>query len=544
MRYFNPFPTEPEMREIPEEFPDPCANQPHELACKAAELLQQSLALDWQLHDLLNQIGGGKMFGVLVVRNPKGRVGYLSSFSGMLNQQWHVPGFVPPAFDVNEMNHLLKDGEQKLAELTNTIDYAENCHDRLRARKEVTSIEQSYDRKLSDLRDLNLRNREIRHQARCAIKNGVHSDAFLKQLSVESQSDKKLLKQLTTEKSTKWGEAEQYFDKVYGEPIRQLKITRKELSQGLQHQVFDAYRLINTSKQSKSLWELFDNKQPPAGTGDCAAPKLLQFAFKHDLQPLALAEFWWGAVPIDTIRHQGHFYSPCRSKCQPILPFMLKGIFAGDGVSNLLPKLEPRIVFEDEAIVVVEKPEGLLSVPGKSDSASVLRWLKNRYPEATGPLLVHRLDMATSGLLIAGKTAADHRELQRQFMSRQVEKRYFAILDGIIDKSKLTIDLPLRVDLDDRPRQMVCQEYGKSALTEIEVISEMENQTRVCLYPRTGRTHQLRIHAAHPLGLAAPIVGDPLYGKTASRLMLHAEQLILRHPRSGAIVKFESPVPF
>lgn len=544
MEYFKLFQQAPDACEIPNIFPDPLANKPLALACEAARLLQQSIVSDSALSEILNQSGGGKMFGVLVVKSQSGSIGFLSSFSGMLDQKWYLPGFVPPLFDVDQMHDLLKSGEQRLIDLSEAIDHQENRFDRLEAEESFIVLDKKYEQKILDLRSQNRINREVRHQTRLVLKANKESTAILKRLSMESQSDKKILKRLVSEKTIKLEQAEQKIDQNFEEPTRHLKALRKQLSRKLQCQVFDAYQLVNANAQSVDLTSLFVDKLPPAGTGDCAAPKLFQFAFKHHFKPLALAEFWWGAVPVDTIRHPGYFYPPCRSKCQPLLPFMLDGMEVCDSTPSLTSLSEPQIIYEDEAIIVVDKPEGLLSVPGKSNMMSVWQWLNERYPDANGPLLVHRLDMATSGLLVAAKTAADHRNIQQQFISRQIGKRYLAILDGKITRVKQTIDLPLRVDLDDRPRQMVCYQQGKPALTNVEIISGTDNQTRVYFYPRTGRTHQLRVHAAHPKGLATPIVGDPLYGTAGARLMLHAEQLGLRHPRSGEVLTFESPVPF
>ena len=290
---------------------------------------------------------------------------------------------------------------------------------------------------------------------------------------------------------------------------------------------------------------LFNGKAPPGGTGDCAAPKLFQYAFQNNLKPLALAEFWWGGSPENGIRHHGEFYPPCRGKCQPILPFMLKGL----GVELLFSPevdtcLEPDIIYQDDDIVVLNKPAGLLSIPGKEHSHSVTAWLATKFPDAIGLLLVHRLDMATSGLLLAAKNSVAHKMLQKQFLCRTVKKRYVAVLSKPIDTADKVIDLPLRVDLDDRPRQMVCYQHGKTALTEVEVISTDNESSRVYFYPLTGRTHQLRVHAAHSQGLSAPIVGDELYGARSGRMLLHADSLSFNHPLSGERMTFGSEVPF
>lgn len=316
--------------------------------------------------------------------------------------------------------------------------------------------------------------------------------------------------------------------------------------------VFDSKnsdQFVNSLGEKKSLAELFEGKRLPDGIGECAATKLVQFVVKNQLMPLAMAEFWWGASPPDKIRHHGQFYPACRGKCRPVLPFLLKrydvapppplGQYTNDDEA-------PEVIYEDEHLVVVNKPHGLLSVPGKEIHDSVLTRLQKRYPEATGPLLLHRLDLSTSGLLLAAKTSEVHKALQQQFQQRTIEKRYVAVLSKVLpeNQNQGTIELPLRVDLDDRPRQLVCSAYGKHAKTHWEVIARDNNSTRVYFYPVTGRTHQLRIHAAHKNGLNAPIEGDELYGDGKGRLKLHAERLCFTHPITSECVDVQADVPF
>jgi tRNA pseudouridine32 synthase / 23S rRNA pseudouridine746 synthase len=315
----------------------------------------------------------------------------------------------------------------------------------------------------------------------------------------------------------------------------------------------EAYRFANARGEVRSLHELFAPAAPPGGAGDCAGPKLLAHAYRHGLRPIAMAELWWGAPPRSGDRHAGSFYPACRGKCAPILDHMLLGLSVDPAPrfgAGVIAASEPLVVYEDAHLLVVDKPSGLLSVPGRSLQLqdSVEARLRARYPEATGQLVVHRLDLDTSGVMIAAKDPATFSELQRLFSLRSVTKRYVAWLDGDVADEEGSIDLPLRVDVDDRPRQIHDPERGKPALTTWRVLQREGGRTKVEMTPLTGRTHQLRVHASHPLGLNAPIHGDRLYGRTipeaGTRLMLHAEFLSFVHPRTGALVQVERPAPF
>ena len=285
---------------------------------------------------------------------------------------------------------------------------------------------------------------------------------------------------------------------------------------------------------------------PPAGAGECATPKLLHYAFKHDLKPLAMAEFWWGASPKSEIRKHQNFYPACQGKCQPILEHMLEGMSLDDNPLLINPALGKTIdiIYQDEVMLVINKPAEFLSVPGKRIEDSVYLRIKQSFPKATGPLIVHRLDMSTSGLMVIALSKEAHKELQKQFIKRTVKKRYVALLEGLIKEDSGIIDLPLRVDLDDRPRQLVCYEHGRQAQTEWQVIERKKHQTKIYFYPVTGRTHQLRVHSAHIKGLNMPIVGDDLYGNKGARLHLHAETLEFTHPTTKELMHFQIDVEF
>jgi tRNA pseudouridine32 synthase/23S rRNA pseudouridine746 synthase len=356
------------------------------------------------------------------------------------------------------------------------------------------------------------------------------SDEALQHLIQESQMENIRLRHLQLEWKTKLEAAQATFHR-WEQEIESLKEERRQRSAQLQNQLFSEYTFLNQFGATKNLLDLFEGN-PPAGAGECAAPKLLHYAFQHQLTPIAMAEFWWGQSPKSEIRKHQQFYPACTGKCAPILSHMLEGIplednpfLVNEGQTKTL-----EIIYEDAYLMVINKPESLLSTPGKNISDSVYTRIKAQYPEATGPLLVHRLDQATSGLLLIAKTQAIHKKLQYQFISRKIEKKYIAILEGIPQYNEGAIDLPLRVDLDNRPHQIVCETYGKPAKTHWKILQKDKKNVVVEFKPITGRTHQLRVHAAHSSGLNSPIKGDDLYGSKADRLYLHAYELIFWHP--------------
>ena len=326
----------------------------------------------------------------------------------------------------------------------------------------------------------------------------------------------------------------------------------KELSLSLQLWLFQQYRLLNGRGETKDLVEIWQDYHsaprirsrfplPPGGTGDCCAPKLLQYAYLHHLTPVCMAEFWWGESPKSLIRHHGQFYPACRGKCKPVLTWMLQGLDVDphmDVTGAVHP--EPAIIYEDEALVVLSKPAGMLSVPGKTGADSVSAWAQRRWP---GAMLVHRLDMLTSGILLVAKTMEVYQELQQQFTDRTVKKKYLAVVEGSPAKEHGVIDLPLASDPMNRPLQVVDPENGKRAITEYRVL-QAGQRSLLALWPHTGRTHQLRMHCAHPEGLGCPIVGDELYGRKADRLYLQAQAIAFVHPMTGKRMHFELPYPF
>lgn len=330
-------------------------------------------------------------------------------------------------------------------------------------------------------------------------------------------------------------------------------VDHKEMSQALQLWLFRQYRMLNARGEEKDLVEIWQDYHssprirekyplPPGGTGDCCAPKLLQYAYQHDLKPVCMAEFWWGPSPKSEVRHHGQFYPACSGKCKPVLAWMLQGLDVDPNpeVQGLLHQ-EPRIVWEDEVMVVVDKPSGMLSLPGKIGDDSVATWALKRWP---GAMLVHRLDMMTSGILLVAKTSDAYHHLQKQFEERTIKKKYLAVVEGVPQQEHGIIDLPLSSDPLNRPYQMVDYAHGKRAITEYRALTRVTKEPSRCytllaLWPHTGRTHQLRMHCAHEQGLGCPIVGDELYGQKADRLYLQAQAITLVHPVTGKRMHFE-----
>lgn len=539
---------------LPEVFTFPFYYEPHPLSLLAAAELQSHLETQTDFNHnfgLKNNQPGlviGKMFGVLVCENENGQLGYLWAFSGKLAESNHHNRFVPPVFDMLETNGFFKKEEEILNYLNKKIEKLEQAEEYKQALSELNQIKIDAE---TDLERQKLRIKTLkkeRDSKRTKTTKALQQEGletFELTLSEESKKESILLKKMTKywnyQKVAATAKVQEFES-----TINNLKQERKQKSGELQQKLFDHYVFLNQSGKEKSIGEIFNNN-PPAGAGECAAPKLLHYAFKHNLKPIAMAEFWWGQSPASEVRKHKQFYPACKSKCEPILMnHMLEGLEMEanpfdqtfDGVQN------PEIVYEDEVMLAINKPAEFLSVPGKTITDSVYSRIKTLYPKATGPLIVHRLDMSTSGIMLIAKNEETYVRLQKQFIKRQIQKRYVAVLDGILKQPSGLIDLPLRVDLDDRPRQLVCYEYGKPAQTRWEVIQIKNKQTRVYFYPITGRTHQLRVHAAHQSGLQLAIVGDDLYGKKSSRLHLHAESITFTHPITGESQTITVPAEF
>jgi tRNA pseudouridine32 synthase/23S rRNA pseudouridine746 synthase len=537
--------------QAPRDFPHPFSATPHPLAQCAAQDLQQRLTSGGgrALHPFM-AADSGKMLGVLVVRDGDHGIGYLSAFSGMLGGHWQVPGFVPPIFAVEARDVILSQAQTELDALTQQIKAVEQSREHQSFLSALETLQRQAEQEQLRLQEQHQRQREQRRQRRSTANQltAQQRASVLHELSYASQHDRQQRRDSARHWCARIDTVRQRL-MSFDEQIGELRRCRARLSQRLQRRLFADYHLRDGQGQTRSLLEFFDQTLPPSGTGDCAGPKLLQYAHEKGLQPLAMAEFWWGSAPATGVRHHGQFYPACRGKCGPILPYMLSGLDVAVTAldTQTIDINEPKVVYEDDDLLVVNKPAGLLSVPGKQIHDSVLTRMRQRYPDADGPLLVHRLDMSTSGLLLVAKTAAVHKALQKQFIRRQIEKRYVAVLDTTtspVPAEQGTIELPIRVDLDDRPRQCVCYDHGKAAKTDWRIIRRNKGQVRVYFYPLTGRTHQLRLHAAHRDGLAAPIVGDELYGRQHGRLLLHAERLRFFHPRKRQRLEVSVPAPF
>lgn len=516
--------------ELPSEFTYPFHYIPHPLTVMAAREVQDYLAsrTDWT-----EELSEGKMFGVLIVQTPEGKVGYLAAFSGNLAGSNLHSFFVPPVYDLLQPDGFFRIEEANISAINKRIKELESSRQLTEIRTALAECRARVDRTLADAKQQMKEAKIVREQRRSEGAGEEEQKAMIRESQFQKAEYKRLEKRLKEEMQQQAEELENQ-----EQLIRQLKQERKTRSAALQQKLFEQFRMLNAKGEVKDLCELFkDTPQgtPPAGTGECALPKMLQYAYQHRLKPLAMGEFWCGKSPKEEVRHEGHFYPSCKGKCAPILKHMLIGLQVAKNplAENVHKDTEPEIVYEDEWLLVVNKPAGMLSVPGKEALNSVYQFLHERYPEATGPMLVHRLDMATSGLLLAAKDKDTHQVLQALFSGRQIKKRYTAILSGTVSSDEGVISLPLCPNLHDRPRQIVSFEHGKPAVTRYKVLERKNGKTLIAFYPLTGRTHQLRVHAAHQQGLSCPIVGDELYGKRADRLYLHAAELSFTHPISG-----------
>ena len=548
----------------------------------------------------------GKMYGVLVVEAPGGCLAFLAAHSGLLGGRNDWPFFVPPVFDAQQPDGHFKTKEREISGMNRRIAELMQRPQLFEARQRLEQVRQQTGRVIARERE-EVKARKARRDT-MRREQPQMDDATKAMLIRESQHDKAQLRRLMKSCEVSVAEHQEALD-VLEREIEALKRERREGSDALQRWLFDQYVMLNAKGMRRTLIDIFarfNGTLPPAGAGDCCAPKLLQFAYAHNLRPVSLAEFWLGAPPPTEVRRHLQFYPPCRSKCYPILQFMLQGLDAPlPGAEEVYPLREEggvttndekgslddkasidtneahadkasfddngfldaqghiykkcgaslHIIYEDEQMAVVSKPSGMLSVPGKSCRLSVESIVREHYGIAADvPVIVHRLDMDTSGLLLIARTREAHKALQQQFLDHTVSKSYLALLEGVPHEGLTgehvvwhsshtgTITLPLRPDLDDRPRQLVDFVHGKPAVTRFHLLKVIDGHQLIALTPVTGRTHQLRMHCAHHLGLNCPILGDPLYGNAiepsaniAQRLYLHAEQITFRHPSSGKI---------
>lgn len=529
---------------LPERFTYPFCYTPHPLCILAAKEVQSYLTRQTAWKDELRQ---GKIFGVLIVQTEHGETGYLAAFSGILAGKNLHPFFVPPVYDLLQPQGFFKIEEENISSINRNIRQLENDKAYAALSAELARTIQSAENILATAKAQLKEAKTAREQRRKEKELNAQEEAELIRESQFQKAEYKRLERSWKARITTLQTQTEDWERR----ISALKSERKTRSAALQQKLFEQFGMLNYRGEVKNLCEIFGqtvHKTPPAGAGECAAPKLLQQAYLHGWKPIAMAEFWWGDSPKTEIRHHGHYYPACKGKCEPILQHMLQGLQVEENPMlkrMQVPSQNLEIVYEDPWLSVINKPAGMLSVPGKEDAVSVYSLMREQYPEADGPLTVHRLDMATSGLMLIAKTKRVHQNLQAQFKNRLVRKRYVALLEGIVPKDKGTVDLPLCLNPLDRPRQMVHTEHGKPAITDYQVLERLDGKrTRIAFYPRTGRTHQLRIHAAHPLGLHCPIIGDELYGEKADRLYLHAEYLEFTHPITGETVRITKEAEF
>ena len=585
--------------------------------CYDVDPLAEAASLELQRYiadaDLMStEKGCGKMFGVLVVEyeDEEGALqrGFLAAYSGLLGGRNDWPYFVPPVFDAQQPDGHFKRTEREISAINREIAAIEHDAEYLQS---VEQHEQTKKRLQAEVDAFKAEVDAAKARRDARRKSG---EPLSEEEQAEMIRESQFMKAELRRRRKAMEQANSTLHIPHSTFLKSLQRKRKQMSDELQRWLFAAYRMLNAKGEERDLIDIFreyTHAMPPAGAGDCCAPKLLQYAYLHHLRPVCMAEFWWGESPASEIRHHLHYYPACRSKCLPILTHMLKGLdVAPNPLAQKRHSAEPRVLYADEYIMVVDKPAGMLSVPGKaesvrsefSDSAniSVEEYFANlQLPtnsqftteqftigEADNSKLkiqnskflkaAHRLDMDTSGLLVLARTEQAYVELQRQFASRETVKRYEAVLSGVpTQNSKLktqnsstqpsgcleAISLPLIADINDRPRQRVDMEHGKPALTLYNIVEVRavdantavayttkkvdKGRTLIHLYPKTGRTHQLRVHCAHPLGLACPILGDPLYGiERADRMYLHAAELTFRHPVTGETMHFLSPSGF
>ena len=555
---------------------NPLDYEPDPLCIQACREVQEMLARreDWQ-----EEIARGKMFGVLIVENVKTdtdvpkwgypaadseapKWGYLAAYSGQIGGRSDWEDFVPAVFDYLQPDGYFKTHEAEISRINQSISQLEKDERMKEARTLIRQLQEERKRTIAAYQE---KMKEAKAKRDSRREAGNLSEAEEAEMIRESQFMKAELRRLKKSLSEKTALETEFED--YQENILRLKQLRKQLSDALQQWLFSQFRMLNQEGESKDLLEIFRDEAlkeypqaaiatsriaalkmvPPAGSGECCEPKLLQYAYQHGYKPLQMAMFWWGESPKEEIRHHLQFYPACNGKCKPILHWMLPASTFEPAAVNPSIYNKVETLYEDREIAVIHKPEGLLSVPGKDTSQpSVYALMRRKFPEATSPLIVHRLDMATSGVMIIAKTEFAYHRLQRAFLNHQIQKKYIAIISGKDVPEKGIISLPLLPDYLNRPRQMVNHEQGKEAITEYEILERIDgSHLRIALYPKTGRTHQLRVHCAHQEGLNAPILGDPLYGnEKAARLHLHAEEITFEHPLTGKKITIKRKADF
>ena len=521
---------------LPQLFTFPFHYTPHPLCVKASE---QVLSYINSRQDWTEELNKGKMLGVLIVKN-ENQVGFLAAFSGNLVHSNNHPYFVPAVYDLLSEKGFFRPEEDNISAINQLIANEMHSPERQTLTQLLHTTEKEAEASINSYKQM-MKESKVRRDTLRA------EGADTASLIAESQHQKAELKRIQAHWKDKINEIKVQL--AYRDTkVSEWKAERQQRSAALQELIFKHFVMLNAKGESRDLCEIFATTPqgtPPAGAGECAAPKLLQYAYINGYKPIAMAEFWVGNSPKEEIRHHGCFYPSCKAKCESILGWMLQGLNVEPNPLEIAPtETSIDIVFEDNWLLVVNKPEGMLSVPGKLSVDSLEEQVKRSYTADNAPFIVHRLDMATSGLIIFAKTQALHKIMQNLFKSRQINKRYIAVLDGIVEQDKGTISLPLILNPQERPLQTVNHTHGKPAITHYEVIERKDGKTRIAFYPETGRTHQLRVHSAHIDGLNAPIIGDRLYGTPADRLYLHAESLSFTHPITKEQINITTPCPF
>lgn len=534
-----------------EGFTDPFRYVPHPLVREAAAEVISRIDGSPELSEAFAE---GKMCGVAIVEMPacagnEASVGYIAAFSGTVGGKSLIEGFVPPIYDLLEPEGTFRKQEAEISELNRKIEEAVKSPEIISLKNVLAEAERSRDLEIGNMKARMAESRRRRDR----IRSTAGPDASVQDgLIRESQYEKAELRRLKLGWEARIADIRQMLDAMLGE-IAEMKSRRAEMSDALQRWIFSRYVVHNASGEESSVGDIFaaEGLVPPGGTGECAAPKLLEYAYRNGMKPLAMGEFWYGRSPATAVRTHGHFYPSCTSKCGPLLGFMMRGL----DISHIPeePEGSPETIYEDDAVIIVSKPSGMPSVPGLDGRISLQETLAGLPGHTSRDICpVHRLDMDTSGIMVFAKTEDAAVDLRRQFEEHSVRKTYSARLaapNGLKAGQKGRIELPLSADYDERPRQKADKAQGKSAITDYEVIRINEDGTAdVTFHPVTGRTHQLRVHSAHTLGLGAPILGDLLYGshtafrpQSPSRLCLHASAITFRHPSTGRFLTFNAP---
>ncbi|MFB2970454.1 pseudouridine synthase [Aerosakkonema sp. BLCC-F183] len=488
----------------------------------------------------------GKMYGVLLVQLPSGEEKVLKAFSGLLLGQSVVEGWVPP---IPGRDEVVLQESLTLAQLE-AIKQELIALKQLPERQQYENLCREFEQRLLQMNSHHRTNKQERQEKRQILCETLTKEALsvaLEQLDRQSQLDGMERRQLKRQRDEALQPLQQSIAQA-NMRMRELKQQRKELSRQLQAQMHAAYSLTNFFGKSRSLQQLMPGGSP-TGTGDCCAPKLLHYAATHNLKPLAMAEFWWGLPSINGDKIPGEFYAACAERCQPLMGFLLSGLSGKDAIAhNCFIEQSLPIIYEDQWLIAVNKPAGLLSVPGRYRDRidSVLSRLRHQLPDGMEIFAVHRLDLETSGILLLARNRQTYAQLSRQFQQRLVSKVYEALLSGSVTIERGTIELPLWGDPQNRPSQQVDEQRGKPSMTHFRVMAREGNYTRVEFVPVTGRTHQIRVHAADSRGIGVPILGDRLYGcrTIANRLHLHARELSFLHPHLGEILHLVTQTPF